>query len=160
MGTLRKLDVENRLELAAHELLAAEADLIAAVGDVARIRVGYAGDVDVDYPCCYVHAVNFTEETSRTGWYSGLMRLGACTYRADDSTLSTAKAILGWLRGFAQLSDLVTQLNGTTSATTAATALTVAHVTLAEAMAYEMQPGTRVVELALEPWVLCRPSNP
>jgi len=121
---MSKLDVEYRVELSALELLQAFAALLTAVGDADNVVRGNIRHGQAAFPCAYVRAHGFLEFGRHTGWYRGSMRLGACSYKADDATGAVAYGILGALRGFAQQTDLPAQLTGTTSAQAAETLLT------------------------------------
>ena len=154
--TATRIDIENRIELAAQELLKAFADLI-ALTTAARVYVKRDTSHDVDYPCATVQAIGFAEMGKRTGWYKGALQLAAITYRDNDKSRLILKQILGELRGWGQQTDLATQLKATTIATTPVTALDVRDIWpeggSADASADKIQ------EEFLTLAVLCRPTQ-
>lgn len=150
------IDIEQRLEKAARELLAA----YALVTDLTTsARVFYKRDTShaVDYPCATIQAISFAEIGLRTGWYKGALQLSGMTYREDDKSRAVLKSILGALRGWGQQTDLKTQLNATTSAKTTADALDVRDIWL-EGASVDVSENT-IQEEFLTLAVLCRPTQ-
>ena len=111
MTTVR-IDIENRVQLAAQELLKNCAGLIALV-TADRVYIKRDTTTVVDYPCATISAIAFAEFGTRTGWYKGALQLAAMTYRLDDTSREILKHVLGELRGWAQQTDLAAQMNDT-----------------------------------------------
>ena len=123
------IDIEQRLEKAVRELLAAYA-LVTDLTTAARVFYKRDTSHAVDYPCATIQAISFAEIGLRTGWYKGALQLSGMTYRDDDKSRAVLKNILGALRGWGQQTDLKTQLNATVSAHAATTALDVRDIWL------------------------------
>ena len=70
MTTAARIDIENRVELAAQELLKACSGLI-ALTTAARVYIRRDTSHAADYPCVAMQAIGFVEEGKRTGWYRG-----------------------------------------------------------------------------------------
>lgn len=156
--TLDNIDIERRVEAAALELLKAFTPLVSSVGATARIHVRRDAASGADYPCATVQAIGFAEFVDvQTGWYRGGLQVAAMTYRADDKDQKVAKGILGVLRAWAQRTDLVSQLNATTSAQAAGCELDVRDIRLDD-RAFDAS-DERTLEWVLPLAVLCRPSR-
>ena len=154
--TATRIDVENRVELAAQELLKAFTSLT-ALTTAARVYVKRDTSHDVDYPCATVQAIAFAEMGKRTGWYQGALQLSAMTYRDDDKSRLIMKQILGELRGWGQQTDLATQLKATVIATTPATALDVRDI-WPEGASFDSSLD-KIQEETITLAVLCRPTQ-
>lgn len=156
MTTASRIDIENRIELAAIELLKALTGLVALTG-ATRIYARNDTSHAAGYPAAAVQALAFAEYGNRTGWYRGALQVSAQTYRDDDKSKAVMKQILGELRGWAQQTDLPTQFNATTSAKTAATALDVRDAWL-DGGSFDASEGN-VNEMVLSVGMLCRPTQ-
>jgi hypothetical protein len=154
--TTTRIDVENRVELAARELLAAFANLT-ALTTAGRVYVKRDTSHAAAYPCATIQAIGFAEFGNRTGWYKGALQLGAMTYRDEDKARTIMKQILGELRGWAQQTDLPAQLNATAIATTAATALQVKDAWIDGGSVDASEDKTQEEFLTVA--ILCRPSQ-
>lgn len=156
MTTASRIDIENRVELAAIELLKALTGLVGLTG---ATRIYARGDAShaADYPAALVQAIGFAEFGNRTGWYRGALQLSAATYRDDDKSRTILKQVLGELRGWAQQTDLPAQFNGTNSAKATATALQVRDAWL-EGGAFDASDGN-AQEQVLSVALLCRPTQ-
>lgn len=154
--SIDRLDIEYRVELAALELLAAHAALVALL-PTGGIRARRDTSVEASYPAVLIQAIAFTEFGNRTGWYLGALQLAALTYQDDDKTRAALKVLVGELRGWAQQTDLATQFNSTAAAKATATKLDVRDIRLdgpsADATAEKVQE--EFISLA----VLCRPTQ-
>lgn len=122
------LDIEDRLEKAALELLRADTALATLFGS--KVRAARQLNVSADYPLLTASAANMTEDFERAGWYRGGLTLTAHTYSSDDPTQDTLKSGLGTARGWAQQADLVAQLNATASASASGSELQVVYALL------------------------------
>ena len=155
MSTTR-VDIENRVALAAQELLKACSGLIALT---TADRVYVYGDTShaVDYPCATVNAIGFAEMGNGLGWYKGALQLSAMTYRDDDKSRAVLKQILGELRGWGQQTDLPAQFNATVIAKTTATALDVRDAWL-EGASFDSSED-KIQDETITLAVLCRPTQ-
>jgi len=115
------LDIERRAELAFLERLRGFDELLDIVGaanaNTAIVQWKDASN-EAQYPSAYVQAYNMAEYGANTGCYLGGVRLGGVTYIDDDVDKAVCRQFLGAFRSFAQQIDLVSLLNGTTSAQT------------------------------------------
>jgi len=152
------LDIETRVEAAALELLRAISGLTTLVGGAARVRRAFDGTSQAAFPCATVHAVNFIEHGAHSGCYLGILRLSALTYQDVDKAGTQVRSILGWLRGWAQQTDLAAQINDTVTAKATATKLTCVWATCHQALAYENAEIKNVRQWIFEPLLLVRPN--
>jgi hypothetical protein len=150
------IDIEQRLELAVRELLLAYANLTTLV-TTSRVYLSRDTSHAVDYPCATIHAISFSENGMRTGWYKGSLQLAALTYREDDKSRATLKTILGALRGWGQQTGLAASLNATAAAKATATALSVADIWLEGPSVDESLDNVQEEFVTLA--VVCRPSQ-
>ena len=151
-----RIDIENRVELAAQELLKAFASLT-DLTTAARVYVKRDTSHDVDYPCATVHGIAFAEMGKRTGWYQGALQLSAMTYRDDDKSRLILKQILGELRGWGQQTDLPAKLKATVKATALATALDVRDIWL-DGGSFDASLD-KIQEEVITLAILCRPTQ-
>lgn len=152
------LDVEKRVEAAAVELLQAFDLLIDAVG-YEPLNIRRRGDTsrEAQLPRVWVQAIGFAEFGRHTGQYLGALQMGSMNYRADDPEGTVLDNIIGALRGWAQQTDLVTQLNATFVAQASETELTVNYFAL-EGAPFDMSSG-RIQEHVLSSALHVRPSR-
>ena len=150
------IDIEQRLEKAARELLIAYTNLTDLV---TAARVYYSRDTShaVDYPCATIQAISFAEIGMRTGWYKGALQLAGLTYREDDKSRAVLKTILGALRGWGQQTGLAASINATGSAKATATALSVADIWLEGPSVDESDESVQEEFITLA--TVCRPSQ-
>lgn len=112
------LDVERRVELAVLERVRGFTEILDLVKDKAPTSIVHGNDASKPavFPTCYVEAFNFAEFGRHTGNYMGGVRLGGMTFKDDDQGSLVSRAFLGAFKSWAQQVDLVSLLNGTTSA--------------------------------------------
>ena len=148
------LDMERRIESACLELLQANTDLI---GLSANVRSYADASQDAAYPAALVMVHGLEEAGENFGWYYALVTLIAITYREDDEDQVINKKVLGALRGWAQQTDLVNQLNNTTSAQAADTLLDVRYF-VHDGIQYQTEQD-RAFERGVDNRILVRPSR-
>jgi len=162
--TVQKLDVEWRVEAAALEILRAVSGLVALMYGAddatrkANIKRVLSFNKGVTPPSLVLYARDFTEATSRTGWYRGGITMTALTYQADDPDKSVVAAIFGYMRGFGQLTDLPSQINDTVAAQAAGSELTCEHAEC-DGTPYDESTGTKLYDRSLDVQLLVRPSR-
>ena len=162
--TVVKLDVENRVKLAVLEMLRDISDLVALMyGDDTDEKKTYIKErglfgASSKFPCLVIKAEGFTEMTRRIGWYRGNVLLTPCTYKPDDPSKSNLDAILGWVRGWGQLTDLPAQLTATAAAQAAATELTCNDAVL-DGTPFDDTEGDKHYEISLGVSLQVRPSR-
>ncbi len=152
-----KLDIGNRLLLAFRELLTADQDIAALVGQ----RVWWYGDEThrAAYPCILVNIpASAPSGIAELGWEEVHLQLLASTYRPDDKGLETLRALVGLLRGFVRRRNLPAELTATTAAKTAESALTVVDARYENDVEQEEGHSTQIYA-GITIQVTCAPHN-
>lgn len=152
-----KLDMEERLLGAFSELLLADSDIAAAVGD----RVWWFGDAShrAAYPCILLNLPDATVSgIMELGWYEMHLQLLASVYQPDDKNLAALRSLEGMIRGFCQQTDLPAQLTATQYATNPDHPLTVVDARIENDVADDQgQQGQIYAGTTLV--VVCAPHN-
>lgn len=156
------LDIERRIESAALENLQEFEALtnLLAEGSTSVIRRRDAS-LTANYPCAYAEAYNMVEFGLHTGAYMGGLRLGGLTYKENDKSREIAKQITGAFRAWSQQTQLVTFVNGTTSAHTSGQYITFWAIEMepdSPAYMVETESVRNYNEAISELMVVCRPS--